>query len=94
MFHFGAVYLLWFLLLVGMIYFFYRKALLDKSFYFMLVITLYFYIGVSYVVLKVLESMSDIGIGALYLGLTYFILSGIGLVLFLININKKIKITW
>lgn len=91
MFHFDAVYLLWFLFTIGMVYFFYRKALLDRSFYFMLVITVYFYIGLSYMVMKILQSISSIGMAPLYFGFLYFIFSGFGLVLFLININKRIK---
>ena len=76
-----------------MIFIFYRKALLDKSFYFLLIVTLYFYIGVSYLVLHVLDRMSSNGIGLIYIGFLYFIVSGIGLVMFLVNINKKIKVS-
>lgn len=91
MFHFSAVYLVWFLVLLGMIYFFYRKALQEKSFYFILIITLYAYIGTSYVVLNLLEQVGTGDLAPLYLGFLYFIISGIGLVLSLVRTNKKIK---
>ncbi|MEP7107603.1 MAG: DUF2157 domain-containing protein [Ferruginibacter sp.] len=91
MFHFSAFYMGWFLLLTGMVYFFYRKAINDKSFYFILIITLYAYIGISYVVLNLLEYIVRFDMVSLYSGAFYFIISGIGLVLFLIRTNNKIK---
>ena len=83
-------YLPWFLLLAGVVTFFYFKALKEKSFYFLLMISLYSYIAVSYVFINFLERTGG-GMGAIYLGFIYFIASAIGLVIFLININKKIK---
>jgi len=53
-------------------------------------ISLYSYIAVSYVFINFLERTGG-GMGAIYLGFIYFIASAIGLVIFLININKKIK---
>ncbi|MEQ1797461.1 MAG: DUF2157 domain-containing protein [Lacibacter sp.] len=92
MFHFENVYLLWFLLLAVLAYFFYRRSIQNKSFYFLVVTTLYTYVGISYVVIRFLESMGrSLSMGAIYLGLLYFIASGVGLVLFLISSNKKIK---
>lgn len=91
MFHFENVYLLWFLLLAGIAYYFYTRALAERSFYIMLITALYAYIGIGYVVVRILSMMSSLTVGAVYLGLIYFIASGIGLVLFLIKINKKIK---
>lgn len=93
MFHFEEIYLLWFLFLVGIGFYFYMKAMKDRSFYLLLVTILYAYIGVSYVFIRLLDSFGGISEGILYLGLIYFIASGIGLVLFLINANKKIKTT-
>jgi len=53
---------------------------------------LYTYVGISYVVIRLLDSMSrGFDMGAVYLGLLYFIASGIGLILFLISSNRKIK---
>jgi len=91
MFHFSNIYLVWFLFLIGMLLYFYSKALKDKSFYFILVTTGYFYIGTSYIVLKLLEQIGGNDMWQIYLGFMYFIASGIGLVLFLINTNKKLK---
>ena len=47
MFNFSNIYLVWFLFLIGMLLYFYSKALKDKSFYFILVVTGYFYIGAT-----------------------------------------------
>lgn len=89
MFAFEHTYLLWFLVLAGATVFFYLQAVRNHSFYFLLIITLYAYIGLSYVVLRLLSNLD--GENALYTGLLYFIGSGIGAVLFLINLNKSIK---
>ncbi|MEO6733082.1 MAG: DUF2157 domain-containing protein [Ferruginibacter sp.] len=90
MIHFSVVYLVWFLILMGLAYFFYLKAIKDKSFYFILIITLYTYIGVSYVIINLLSNFGS-GIAAIYLGFLYFIVSGILMVLFLVRTNKKLK---
>jgi hypothetical protein len=91
MFHFDGVYLLWFLLLSGIAVYFYIKAIADRSFYMVLVTTLYAYIGICYVAINFISMISSHDLGPIYLALIYFIGSGIGLVLFLINTNKKIK---
>lgn len=91
MFNFRQFYLLWFVLLAAITYFFYKKALVEKSFYVLLVATLYAYIGISYVIIRLLIFVGDEGIGGIYLGFIYFITSAIGLVLFLIRTNKKLK---
>ncbi len=91
MFHFDNLYFIWFLLLIGLASFFYTRSMKDKSFYFLLITTLYSYISISYVVIQLLESLGGSGLGPIYLGLFYFIASGIGLVFFLISSNRKIK---
>jgi len=91
MFYFENIYLAWFLLLMACIYFFYRKAINERSFYFILVITCYGYVAISYVVINFISHLRNIDMGAIYLGFLYFIVSGILLILFLINTNKKIK---
>lgn len=92
MFHFDSLYLLWFLLLAALAYFFYKRSIQAKSFYFLVITTLYTYTGISYVVFRLLDSMTrGFDMSAVYLGLLYFIASGIGLVLFLISSNRKIK---
>lgn len=91
MFYFNSIYLLWLLFLAGITFYFYTKALADKSFYLLLVCTLYAYTGISYVVIRSLSYMSNLDLGAVYLGLIYFIISGIMLVIFLMRTNKKMK---
>ena len=83
--------LLWFVLLLGVVYFFYVKAIKDKSFYFILMIALYAYIGISYMFLSTLNFMGSFGMALVYLAFLYFIISAVALILFLIKTNKKIK---
>jgi hypothetical protein len=82
-------FLLWFLLLAVVTVFCYKQALKKNSLYFMLIITLYGYIGLSYVVVRGLIATDNES--GFYLGMMYFMASGVGAVLFLININKRIK---
>ncbi|MEP7279280.1 MAG: DUF2157 domain-containing protein [Bacteroidota bacterium] len=89
MFSFENAYLLWFVLLLAVAFYFYREALRTKSFYILLVLTLYAYIGLSYTVIRLLTWHSDMG--GVYLSFLYFIGTAIGLIFFLINMNKKIK---
>lgn len=91
LFTIGNLYLLWFLLLAVMAFYFYTSAVKNKSFYFVVITTLYFYVGISYVFIRLLEKMGSLDIGAVYIGFIYFIASGIGLVLFLISVNRKLK---
>jgi hypothetical protein len=90
MFSFREIYPIWFAILITITVFFYRKAMQERSFYYMLILTLYAYIGISYVVMMLLLD-SNSSEGAVYLALLYFIASAIGLILFLISRNKKIK---
>lgn len=89
-FHFDNLYLLVFLLLVIISYLYYLKAKKEKSFYYLVIASLYFYVGVSYTLLKLLFAGTD-SMGAIYLSFIYFILSAIFLIIFLIKMNKKIK---
>ena len=84
-------YGLWFLLLLGIAYLFYRLAIQKKSFYFLLVITLYTYVALSNVVLRGLWSMASYDAAPIYIGLLYFILSAVGLIRLLMFFNKKMK---
>lgn len=90
MFEFGDIYVVWFLVLMGITWYFYRKAIQERSFYFMLILTLYAYIGISYMVLRFLLNI-DFSDAVIYMAILYFISSAIGLILFLINMNRKIK---
>jgi len=91
MFNFEAVYLLWFLLLLGIAFYFYGEALRTKSFYMVLMLTLYAYIGLSYVVIRLLFYTLHTDLGGIYLCFMYFIATAVALVFFLIRMNKKIK---
>jgi len=91
MFLFTAIYLLWFVLLAGVAFYFYREAVRAKSFYFLLALTLYGYIGLSYVIIRILFYTLNTDIGGIYLSFMYFIGTAVGLILFLIRMNKKIK---
>jgi len=90
MFHFDSFYPLWLLPLTGAIFYFYKKALATSLFYFILLITLYGYIGISYVIVRFLVlGIRDFGI--VYLILMYFIGSATGIIVFLSRMNKKLK---
>ena len=91
LFHFDAVFLLLLFVLAAICYLYYKKAVKEKSFYFLLILSLYFYIGLSYTVTTVLFGSANMGIGAVYLAFIYFIVSAIGLIFFLIRMNRKIK---
>lgn len=86
---YDGLYGLWFLLLVAAVVFFYFQAIKQRSFYFVLIITLYAYIGLSFMIIRLLIEMSDES--GIYAGLLYFIASGIGSIVLLINLNKKLK---
>jgi len=79
----------WFLLLAGVCAYLFMTAIREKSFYFIVITLLYAYIGISYMVIELLTNVGDIG--SVYLGLIYFILSGIFLIRLLMNYNKQFK---
>lgn len=83
MFRFEDLYLVWLLPLAAMIWYFYKKALAISSFYFVLMISLYSYVAVSYCFIRI----SDFSI----FSFMYFIASGVLMVLLLINLNKNLK---
>jgi hypothetical protein len=94
LFRFDRIYPLWFMLLSGIAVIVYLQALKKRSFYFILVVILYMYVALSYVVVDLLWSIlrkGNDGIGAVYLGFFYFILSAIGVVRLLIILNRKMK---
>ena len=90
MFYFENIYLLWFIALSGLSFLYFKNAVKESSFYFLVITLLYAYIGLSYVVIELL-SRSDLDMGAVYLGLIYFIVSGIGLIRLFIHYNKILK---
>ena len=90
MFHFSQFYLLWVIALAAVCAWFVRDALKDKSFYFFVITVLYSYIAVCYVVVDLLIKIGG-DMGLVYLGLIYFIASGIALIKLLLHYNKIIK---
>lgn len=91
MFQFDDIYFLFLLMLVGIAFYFYKQAIRLNSFYLMLMLTLYSYIALGYLVVMLLANNAMADMGGVYLGLLYFIGSGIGLAVFLISMNKKMK---
>jgi hypothetical protein len=89
LFEFSSFSLAWALAIGGICFAYYRKATREQSFYYLLVICLYGYIAVSYLFLKFI-ALGD-SIGAVYLGFIYFIVSAVGLIIFLMRTNKKFK---
>jgi len=85
----SAFCFLWILGLFSLAWFIYCDAFQNQSFYFLLLVILYSYIAVSSLAARVFMQVQDEG--ALYLMLLYFIGSGIGLILFLVKLNKKLK---
>ncbi len=89
MFQSDSRYALWMLLLLAIAFYFYRKALKQCSFYFIVFTVLYTYVGISYVLGHLIYMLNEQT--AFDLGLLYFIASGIGLISFLMKTNKKMK---
>jgi hypothetical protein len=63
----------------------------EKSFYFMLLAVLYGYIGVSYIMIKIMEPMFRGADNGIFLLFFYFIGSSVAVIMFLRNINKRLK---
>lgn len=89
MFQFDNFYALWLLPLAGAVLYFYKKALATRLFYFILLLTLYGYIGFSYVLVRALGTIFDLGV--IFFILMYFIGSATGIIVFLSRMNKKMK---
>jgi len=66
----------------------YKKAIQQRSFYFLLLVVLYGYIALSSLIVTALVRIND---GGLFLMLFYFTFSAFGFVSLLIRLNKKIK---
>ncbi|HEY2350116.1 MAG TPA: DUF2157 domain-containing protein [Puia sp.] len=84
-------FILWFLLILVIAFFIYRRAIKKNSFYFFLLATLYTYFAVSYAIVTALENRSGYNMNIIYIDLLYFILSSIFLVRLLISVNRKMK---
>jgi hypothetical protein len=75
--------------LAALAFFIYRDAYKTKSFYFLLLVILYSYIAITSLVMRMLIATAEVG--AIYFGPMYFIGSATGLIILLINLNKKLK---
>jgi len=67
----------------------YSQAFKDKAFYFLVLIILYSYVAISSLAVRLLFLGNEIA--SLYFMLLFFIGTGVGLILLLINLNKKLK---
>ena len=83
MFHYDNYFLLWLIPLAIVSAYFVNRALKTGSFYIMLVIVVYSYIGISYAITKFSPAYE--------LTLLYFVISGISVILLLAWLNKKLK---
>jgi Predicted membrane protein (DUF2157) len=90
MIYFEKIYLVWFIGLIIISFLFFKNALKENSFYFLVVTLLYAYVGLSCVVIK-LFLMTRFDMGQVYLSFIYFIVSGIGLIKLFIYYNKILK---
>jgi hypothetical protein len=81
--------LTWFLAIMIAAGFIFQRAFREKSFYFVLITVLYAYIAVSGLVSRMLNLLNNTA--ATYLTILYFIVSGLGLILTLLSLNKRIK---
>jgi hypothetical protein len=91
LFHFDNSWLAWFLGLMAAAFFCFRQAMARHSLYFVVAILLYAYIGLSDVIIRLLDRTLWRSEGALYLLLIYFIGSAVGIIAGLMRINKHLK---
>jgi len=88
LFKFDKVWFLWFLGLAAAASFCYILAMVRRSFYFVVVTILYAYVALCDVVLRMMDVLNS---GAFALVFLYFIGSAIGIILLLMQINRKLK---
>jgi len=88
---FEQAYFIWFITLMCVVVYHVRIAIVQSSFYFLVMSVIYGYVGVSYVAVRVLLKMGDRNDAAAYAIILYFIGSAIGLVLLLMRYNKLLK---
>ena len=79
----------WILGLAGLALIFYADAYRSRSFYFLLLVILYSYIALSSLAIRMVTQVENVG--GLYLAFLYFLGSGAGLIVLLINLNRKLK---
>lgn len=81
---------LWMLVLFATAFFIYRDAVRSNSFYFLLLVILYSYVALSSLAVRVSLLAGD---GILTLAPLYFMGSAVGLIILLIRLNKKLKVS-
>lgn len=91
MFHFDEWYFLWFVVLAGVVAFQMIDAINKSSFYFLVFSVLYGYVGISYVVVRLLSKVDSDNRAIPYCIMLYFIASGIGLAMLLMRFNRQMK---
>ncbi|PUZ30419.1 Predicted membrane protein [Chitinophaga costaii] len=83
---------IWWLMMMGGAYYFYRLAFKDHSFYFLVVLALYGYLGTSTFLIRSIIALQPSGdMVWVYGGILYFIASACGLIFLLIHWHKKLK---
>lgn len=75
--------------LFALAFYIYKDAMKHQSFYFLLLVVIYTYIAISSLVVRALFTINDDA--SITLSFMYFIGSAVGIILLLINLNKKIK---
>jgi hypothetical protein len=91
LFTYDRVYFLWFLGLAAIAWFCFTRARARRSFYFIVVIVLYAYIGLCDVVIRLLSDLPGRDLAPIYLGLMYFIASAAGVAILLVRLNHQLK---
>lgn len=91
LFRFERVYFLVFLLIMGIAYLCFVYAQKTKSYYMLVVSSVYGYIALSYTITRFMMMLDSRDLEAIYAILIYYISSGILFILFLIHYNKKLK---
>ena len=90
-FHFD-VYIFWLPLFTIVAAWVAKKSIKEKSFYFLLMTVLYAYVALSFTVINLaLKIDNSFSIVIMYFSFLYFIISAIGVIFLLINLNKKLK---
>lgn len=84
-----AFSLAWLIVLLVLALFVYKQSFRNKSFYFLMVAVLYAYIATGGFVVRSMIEMQ--GEDLWFFVFMYFVVSGIGLIMYLINANKEIK---
>ncbi len=83
----GAV--VWPLGVFALCFYIYKDAKKHKSFYFLLLVVLYSYVALTALFFRMFPHINSEGV--LFFAFLYFIVSPIGLILLLINLNKQLK---